>query len=123
MTMGEQHAGNLAALGLLGSIQVARHEEARRALEVDLFDGVIPAIDTPVDLRVQIGLGGHRPESLRHEDALAHLGGATFPGLLGLGRLEGEISVEVLRGLKALIIRPLPHRKRPRTGRGRVGIQ
>ena len=112
VAMRKQHGGSLAPLNLLRPVQVAGHEKPRRALELHLLHGVITAIDSPIDLSLEVGLGRHGPQSLRHQNPLAHLSCATFPSLRTRGGLKGKISVQILGCLESLVLRALPDGQR-----------
>ena len=121
VAMRKQHGGSLAPLNLLRPVQVAGHEKPRRALELHLLHGVITAIDSPIDLSLEVGLGRHGPQSLRHQNPLAHLCCTSLPNLRSRGGLKGKISVQILRWLKSLILGVLTDGQRSGGVGGHVG--
>jgi hypothetical protein len=103
MPVGEQDPGNFAG-DVFRTIQVACHEEARRALEIDLLDREVTAIDSPMDDRMERRAGRHRPQSLGDQDLMPHPLCALLPLGLGRRRLEGKVAVQVFEGLQPEVI-------------------
>jgi len=63
MPMRKQDPGRFAC-NVFWAIEIARHEEARRALEEHLLHRIIPAIYLPMNDRIQRRPGRHRPQTL-----------------------------------------------------------
>ena len=104
MSVREDHRRHLA-VDVLGAVEVAGHEEARRAFEVGLLDRVFALVDLAVDDRVERRLGRHRPEALGDQQLPADEIAARLPFLDGLRGGEGEIAVEVLERAEAGVLR------------------
>ena len=98
----EDHRRHLAR-DVLGSVEITRHEEARRAFEVHLLDRVFALVDLAVNDRVERRLGRHRPEALGDQQLPADEITARLPFLDGLRGGEGEVAVEVLERTKARV--------------------
>src|SRR5216117_1668600 len=99
MSVREQNAGRFAG-DVLRTIEVARHEEARRAFKINLLHGVFAAIDFAVDDRIQRRLRRHRPQTLRDEDLPAHTFGPRLPRGLRRRWREWEIAIQVFERLQ-----------------------
>ena len=93
------------AVRILRAIKTARDEEAWRTLEVHFLHRVLVAVDLTVDHGIQRRLGGHRPQTGRHQNLPPHL-------LLPLGpiterrrRTKREVTVQVFGRQESSIVR------------------
>ncbi len=105
-----EHARQLARLAL-GPIQVARDEEAGKALEVDFLDRVIALVAAAMNHRIQGRLGRHRPQAQRNQHLPPHLFRPPVPFLPRFCRSEREVAVQVLQLLQTLVGRQFVRRQ------------
>src|ERR1700722_4410108 len=103
VAMRTQHARQLARLAR-GPIEIAADVVAGHTGEVDLFDGVISAIDPAMDHRRQRRLRRHRPEAIGHENLLAQVAAASLPRLFGGRGLQEEVLVVQVARLAETVI-------------------
>lgn len=75
MSVGAEEGRDLA-LGLSGSVEIAGHKEAWKALEEDIFDGVAVACLFGVNLWLKLGEARHGVEAEADHQLLANLCGA-----------------------------------------------
>jgi hypothetical protein len=113
MSVREHHARH-PALHVLRAVQISRHKEAGRALEIHLLHGVFGSLDAAVDHRVQRRLRGYRPQPLRDENLPAYEVRALSPGGLRRRRGKGEVAVEILGRREADVVGQSAGGKHPR---------
>lgn len=88
----------------LGTVKVPGDKEAREALEIDFFDGVIGLLNFAVDDGVDRRLGRQGPEAGGDQEIAPNALGADSPFVGGVTRNKGEIAVEVLQGAEARVV-------------------
>ena len=107
MSMRTQHPRQFPRLAL-GPVQIPRHKKPRRALKENPLHREIPAVDPPVNHRVQRRLLRHRPQPLRHQNLPAHILRALRPRRGRGRRRERKIAVQILQRPEPPIRRQLP---------------
>ncbi len=103
MSVGAEHAGAFTR-AVFGTIKAAGEEESRAGFEEDFFDGEVAAVDQAMNDGVQgsaIWLGKQADRDLQ---GLLDFWGTLRPLLFGLWRGEGEVAVEILECIQALIV-------------------
>ena len=103
MSVREQNAGRFAG-DVLRTIEVARHEEARRAFKINFLNGVFAAIDLAVDHRIQRRLRRHGKQTLGDEDLPPHTFGPLLPRALRRWWCEWEVAIQVFQRLKSDVV-------------------
>lgn len=87
-----------------GTVKVPGDKEAREALEIDFFYGVIGLLNFAVDDGLERRSGRHGPEAGGDQEIAPNALGADSPFVGGVARNKGEIAVEVLQGAEARVV-------------------